>query len=338
MSMHTVIVWVLRLIGCLLIYAAVFIYEDEEGIWQNRLEKWRDRIKRARTSSLSKLSVFMGGIAELTGKLFDHLFGKTLFSVRGVGVSVCYSIASFFFSLQLISLWKKMPPMSFEGWALVTFFAVLGTVPAIVGGEERETLWIWGLAIFASVVFPILKFADIVRVKFGLARTLGGLLFVIVLFGISFACDVLYIALTRWMMRKASQAVQFPKIIGIVLLNALLGITLALGPFALGFILLMSTVKLNGPQSLGVFSVGLMLGPILNFVDVVACSVFLLLMLFVLVHRLIWPVLERPLYACARYGVIKNKKLLWALGGTLILVPSHSVSIWEWLLKTVLHG
>jgi hypothetical protein len=66
-----------------------------------------------------------------------------------------------------------------------------------------------------------------------------------------------------------------------------------------------------------------MMGTALNFVDIVACSVFLLLLLFILLHRLIWPVMERPVYACARYGVINKKTLLWFVGSGLILASNR---------------
>ena len=44
------------------------------------------------------------------------------------------------------------------------------------------------------------------------------------------------IGIVRNPQRKASETISLPKIIGIVLLNVLLGIVLALGPFVLGLL------------------------------------------------------------------------------------------------------
>ena len=158
---------------------------------------------------------------------------------------------------------------------------------------------------------------------------------IILISGISFGSDVLYIALTRWILRKASETTQLLKIIGIISVDCVLGFALAFAPLSLGLLTLISTVKLNWPQSIGVVGVFVMLSIALNLVDVFACSVFVILMLLMLLHRLIWPIIERPLYACARYGVIRNKKLLWTPGGALIFAP-QGVVVSEWILHKLI--
>jgi hypothetical protein len=53
---------------------------------------------------------------------------------------------------------------------------------------------------------------------------------------------------------------------------------------------------------------------LLNAIDLFAGSAALLLGVSLLIHRLFWPILEKPLYAIQRYQVIRNKKLLWGRG------------------------
>ena len=72
-----------------------------------------------------------------------------------------------------------------------------------------------------------------------------------------------------------------------------------------------------------------------NAIDVIACSVFLVLLIFLACHRLVWPLLHRPLYAVARYGVIKRKALLWAFGAVLVIGPDKNVAVWKWLIDKV---
>lgn len=310
--------------------------EDEEGRWQNRLEQWREAIGRRKETALSAFTAFMGGVAKLASRAFDLLFGKKLLSIRGVGVSICYSLASVVLCIEVATIINphKFGPMLLQNWAWFLFFAVLGSIPSIIGAE-KETLWLWGLAIFGIIVIPVLKVADIAQQKFGMARTVGTLLFLVLLFGLSFGCDILYIALTRWMLRKVSQQIRLPKMVGILLLNVVLALVLATGPFLLGLIEIVGAVKLHAPTAVGAFGIGLMFGTVLNSVDIVACSVFLLLLAFMLLHRLLWPVLERPIYACARFGIFKQKKLLWTVGIALLLVPGHGESIWSSIQKII---
>jgi hypothetical protein len=336
MLLHHIIIWALRLFGCLLIYAAAFMYENEEGQWQNRLEQWREAIVRSKETALLTFTAFMGGVAKLASRSFDLLFGTKLFSMRGVGVSICYSLASVLLCLEVLSFLnpQKFGPLLIQNWGWFFFFVILGSIPSIISAE-KGALSLWGLAVFAIVIFPLFKIADIVHQQFGIARTAGMFLFLALLFAVSFGCDILYIALTRWMLRKVSEQIRLPKMIGILLLNALLAVILAAGPFLLGLIEIIGAVKFNAPASVGAFGIGLMLGTALNFVDIIACSVFLLLLTFMLLHRLIWPILEMPIYACARFGIIKNKKLLWGLGAAFLFVPGNGESIWKMLQRII---
>lgn len=334
MHWHRLFLWIRIILGFLFIYAALFLYEDEEGVWQNRLEKWRYAVGRKKESSMAGVAQFVRSIAALTGRIFDRLFGYQLISLRGIGVSACYSIASFLLSLQLVSILKlpKAPPMSLETWFQFGLFCILGSIPAFI---QKKELWLWGMAVFASTVIPFGRVFDLFALKVGYSLTFGVSTFVVFIFSVSLAFDVLYIALTRWMLRKAAESARLFKIIGVIALNCALGVFLGIGPIILGLIALTIDVKLSGPTWFGVASIGVMLGSLLNLVDILACSAFLLVLIFILLHRLVWPLIERPLYACARFQVIKNKKLLWTAGLVLIFAPK-GVALGKWVLARLL--
>jgi hypothetical protein len=59
----------------------------------------------------------------------------------------------------------------------------------------------------------------------------------------------------------------------------------------------------------------------LNFVNALLCSVFFATAAWMLAHRLLWPMLERPVYALQRYGVIRKKALLWGVATALWFGP-----------------
>ena len=139
MAMHTAVLWIRLPLGCLCIYAAVLLREDEEGSYQNRLEEWWIRIMYKRDSAISQSTAFLKGVAGLAGRLFDRLFGKRLFSFRGFGVSACYSVASLFLFGQLVRIFRPQQAgaISLELWVYVTLFVLLGTVPAFVDSARE---------------------------------------------------------------------------------------------------------------------------------------------------------------------------------------------------------
>ena len=67
-----------------------------------------------------------------------------------------------------------------------------------------------------------------------------------------------------------------------------------------------------------------------NLVDALCLLLLLVIMLLLLAHRLVWPVIKRPIYAANRKQLIKNTKLLGALGTMLLLYafPNNPVVNW----------
>src|SRR5580704_3510999 len=89
---------VLRVTGCILafflLYAALFLYEDEESSLQNRLENWWIRLSYRSHEALSKHVLFMQEIFRSASNFMNRLFGQDLLSVRAISVLTCISIAS----------------------------------------------------------------------------------------------------------------------------------------------------------------------------------------------------------------------------------------------------
>jgi len=64
---------------------------------------------------------------------------------------------------------------------------------------------------------------------------------------------------------------------------------------------------------------------LLNSVDVLVGSSAVIIGVILLIHRLGWPLIERPLYTVQKLNIIKNKKDLYACGMTLIALPTETV-------------
>ncbi|HEV2946371.1 MAG TPA: hypothetical protein VGX70_03275, partial [Gemmataceae bacterium] len=84
-------------VGVLAYYAAFFMYEDEEGRWQNRIEElWVAINDKERLTGGSQASAFFNKVADVATKAFNRLLGRRLLSFQLVGASTSYSFAALF--------------------------------------------------------------------------------------------------------------------------------------------------------------------------------------------------------------------------------------------------
>src|SRR6266849_3677624 len=121
------------LIGSLAFYIAFFMYEDEEGKWQNRIEKLWVTINDRAKFTVGKTSALFNKVSIVVSRTFDRIFGPKLISLRAVGVSTSYSLAGLsllgFFLLAIVPWFSKqfndpIPQVLLEYWPLfeVIFF------------------------------------------------------------------------------------------------------------------------------------------------------------------------------------------------------------------------
>jgi hypothetical protein len=288
----------------------VFLYEDQEGKMQNRIVQWWVKIDDARIASHSRVEVFLRAVAGLTARGFDRALGDGLISFRFAGMSLCLSIASFSLvgSIGAIHAHNPARNMFFEGVCLF----VLALVPIVC--VERWTLRIWWLAVLIVVTKSVGSLLYILYRVRGVAFAGRALGYVALAFAVSFVCDICYVAITRWMLRRIAVNSQVLGVISMIAANLFVLSVLVFGPFELG-------LKLFNYWQNG--SAVIMFSLLLNAIDFVAGSAALLVGLALLVHRLLWPVLEKPLYAIQRHEVVRNKKLLWGAGLALAFLPTH---------------
>src|SRR5579862_1911043 len=127
------LLYFLNFIGAVLMYAALFLYENEEDKFQNKIEEWWIRLSEKQIASRSKVAAFMQEVARLTGRGFDQLFGRRLFGIRVIPVSIYLSLASVFLVVLLTVPSSKYTPGATRQGAIgfVLFFLFLALVPAI---------------------------------------------------------------------------------------------------------------------------------------------------------------------------------------------------------------
>jgi hypothetical protein len=306
----------LNVLGWILLYSAVFLYEDQEGRIQNRIVQWWVKVDDARIAAHSHVSAFVGAVAGLTVRGFDRILGDRLMSFRFAGVSLCLSIASFFLvgAIGTLRLHRPAGAMFFQ----FVCFVLFSLVP-IFDDDGRWIIKIWWLALLIAVgkSFGFLIYI-LYRVR-GVALASRALGYVVLAFAVSLISDICYVAITRWMLRRVAANSRMLGVVSMIAANLLVLCLLVLGPIELG-------LKLFKYWENG--SAVILFSFYLNAIDFVAGSTALILGIALLAHRLLWPVVEKPLYALQRYEVVRNKKLLWAAGLALTFLPTHVSLDW----------
>lgn len=304
-----------ELLGLLFINAALFLYEDEEGRIQNKVEEWWIKLNDKGKASRSLAAAFMQEVAKLTGRGFDRLLGKRLLSLRFIFISISFSLASIFLFVFVLFPLVHNPPAGTSAQAalrLFLFFAAFGLVPAFTKSKVLLGLW-WGL-----IVLTLVEAMDFILFVFstrGAGPAARGVSLVMLVFGFSLLCDLSYIVTVRWLLRRISQIDRVYEIVLQVLVNLLILAILMLGPIFL---------------CLGIGRFSVLAGEVflysfvLNSLNIVVAFAALTLASLLLLHRLLWPTIERPIYAIQRFALLKNKKLLWGIGICLIFLPTHT--------------
>lgn len=261
-------------------------------------------------------------VATLTGKAFDRLFGKRLLSPRFIVTSIYLSLASLLLFIAVVSKIAPNPQFgSFSGTLLqAAALGLAGLVPALT--DNKFVRVVWWIAVVVIPLSRIIPFFLFVVAKRGLVVALRGTIEIVVPFTVSFASDIVYIVLTRWSLRRVARADRFHNIILIGLANLIILAALLLGPIFLGL-----EVARYAPLRLTMFSF------VFNSIDFLIASSALFVALALLVDRLLWWVVLRPLYAAQRFRIIENKQFLWGIGLSLIFLPTHVT--WR-LLRTLL--
>jgi hypothetical protein len=167
--------------GLLSLYAAAFLYEDEYGRIQSKLEEWWIRLSDKQSLAISRHAAFMREVARFETKLLDGLFGEKLLSLRAIGVSQCLSVASMglavlvAYTLSLLyhrsssSLFEK-PGTVASAAVVIGIFLVLGTLPGLFRNRALPVLWYTSVIVLVWV--PVIGMA-LLGVTQRLAATLS---------------------------------------------------------------------------------------------------------------------------------------------------------------------
>jgi hypothetical protein len=80
----------------------MFMDEDQEGVWQDKVTKlWMTADDKAMKSGRESLE-FFGRVADATSSTLSRIFGERLLSIQFVGVSTAYACAASVWAIPLV--------------------------------------------------------------------------------------------------------------------------------------------------------------------------------------------------------------------------------------------
>ncbi len=151
---------------------------------------------------------------------------------------------------------------------------------------------------------------DAIAVRLELFERLGAAIVVAGLGG--FACDVLFIVLTRRLVRWVEEMKSSFKVLALVVFNLVVGFLMVSPIFLLSFGHWNRSAIFN--QMIGTTAlVGLS-----NVFDAALASLFVLLALLLILHRAIWPGLTRTLFRMQDLGTSGRRGILVTVGLALL--------------------
>jgi hypothetical protein len=290
--------------GVLFLYAALFLYEDEQGRLQNKLEEWWVKISDRQSIAVSRYAAFMQEIATLATSALDRLLGEKVVSFRTIQVSIVFSAGSYCLFLFGDGLIKEHEPNLIFLIAGGIFFTLGSLTPTI-----RKPV---------RFVLSLFLLAFILLLGIGLAATLGNGTYYSLLGGL--VCDLIFIALTRQTLHWCEHMERFSAAVFVILLNFALAAVFLFMPA------LPLYVRWYDPSGPGAYEKAMLLNQVAVFVAVntvagFAASLFVLLALLAIAHRIFWPVLSRAMYAVQGAGIARRRRLMASLG---VLFMAHA--------------
>lgn len=336
--LHAILLWTIRVSGIVLVYAALFLKESEEGQVQNRLEGWLKMIQSRRDVSRSLSVRIINAAAASSEKVFTVLFGERLFAIQSLLTSISLSLTSVWIFNEVNTILD--PSANRTMWwdvqnvLLVIGFAFLTLLPLVTA--NRKIITIRAVIIVAAVLIGAGWYTS----DQGNLTTIDRLNWVLIIifdylivlsaFALSCVCDLSFVALTRYLLRKTSNLSRSYEAVLFLLPN-----------FAIGCALTLLAINQASDQPMSLSSLGWFEDEVLplfasfNLIDGMAASVVVIFLAAIVFHRLFWPTLERPLYSLNRFGVIRNKKFLWAIGLACVIGPVQGQSIAQWIIQQI---
>jgi hypothetical protein len=347
-------------VGVLAFYLAFFLYEDEDGVWQSRIDNfWVAVDERARVVDSVTTALF-NKIGQTLKGVFDGAFGKKLLSIRAFAISANLSLAAGYlsmdaeefviparlrhFSYPLInghpSPWSEME----SGFYVEPTSAILGALVFLSLAylaykfNRKSAIFISLLPVTTLLLAMVASLAsDIIFSISGNKR--GGIWIYRRYFEVqpmvllvSFLSDYLAIILLRKLFASISHTISTLRILATVTALCVFAGAIWVVPTLLGIWLSRHFPQILTESFQWSF---LELLP-LNSMTAILCLLPALVLVVVLLHKLLWPTLSRLIYPLCRFAIVTNRKVLVTVGTICFTVGLNLEHVgWRFLLDQI---
>jgi hypothetical protein len=326
-------------------YVAWFVYEDEERQLQNKIETWWLEFDDIRSRMVSRQAAFVVVVAQRASGILDRMFGPALLARDSIAEAVCLTVAGFYFWPSMVS--AILPRHGEIGWASVAVGVPIFACAAAPLASPRLRLlpraitWMFVAFLLASVVLHILLVGQ--HLLYGTPLRNSSFqdvapqnLVLVPAFVASIALTLFHVAVARRAMRLTIEAQsEWPIVLGMAIVSVPIGIVCAL----FMTILFRSIAAGNTADSIYVVTPSNVLmiwayaTAVIGLASTTLWALLAIIAGIMLLHRLVWPLGSRLLYALGRYRLVQNKVALNAAGAALAGIAVTGSYSWQSLLK-----
>jgi hypothetical protein len=297
-------------VAAMAFYFAFFLYENEEGIWQNRIENlWASVYDRAKITDSTSTALF-NKIGEMLRNLFVRIYGKKMLSIQAVAVSTDLSLGGAILFAVLTGVWSflkgNQPDVPNPGLGIVVATSLLFC--ALLPHVFRKP---WTIP---AACLPIVGFLIAFLVTGAHGGLAPGMFYstIPVVWFLSIMSDFLAVIVLRKMFASITRNISIAHLL--LLIVALIGVSLAI---AMSPVLVVFPIR-NLVWTSDAAEIAQLLF-LLNVTTLLFCILPLAMLFVVLVHRLTWPTLSRLLYPVASRKIITNRPALVSSGSVCFL-------------------
>jgi hypothetical protein len=332
--------------GGTLFYTAVTMFPDEEGELQNRIENVWIRVDDLHLTVVGRVTAIVNRIGAYVTRIYNRVLGTRLISIQMVGVSSASSIAAFFlfatvlfYSLLYLSISKHAPVKpEFNGALIIvgTFCLIVSVIPlvfAFIPSLIRN--WFGHIISLIPLLLAsyVMTWAIVyhqglsgVHMPSGVPATRGIQVSLLAALYIGVATDIAVLAAVRSSVRLIATSTRLQPILLAVLLQIAILALITIAP-------LEATTPLiaHNQTALAEF---MMATTMFNFFTILATLAFLILLLVVVLHRVLWPLLSRLVFAVARFKPLQNNRKSCATVGLICVLyglgflTGHRLVVW----------
>ena len=277
-------------IGALALYLAFFLFEDSEGKSRDRIEDLWSGIEDQWKRGGNRLTMLLTMVAQAANTILDRLFGKDLVSARALGTSSSYSLFGFWIASSI--LLENQDPRSMALQLLLGVLALFcGCCPLLFKTPSSTAI-----ALCPCLAIPAIALGFSPMPLLQSFFLLGGLI-------LGLMASLLTIAWQRSRIRGMCTSRRLTAILPVIILQLLLPVML----FSLPFLIQVFFPKQGVTAVVDILTCA-------NFSTEVILLTFLIVLVLALVHKILWPVLGRLVYALARHRIVHKPAVMAAIG------------------------